>query len=38
MVYDQYIYGAVPKPVGPRLLRWGGHGDANNGDKFYVVE
>jgi hypothetical protein len=37
-VYDQYIYGRVPKAVGPRTLRFGAQGDANNGDKFFVVE
>jgi len=37
-VYEQYIYGRVPKAVGPRTLRFGAQGDANNGDKFFVVE
>jgi hypothetical protein len=37
-VYDQYVTGASPKAVGPRVLRWGGHGNSNNGDNFYVVE
>jgi hypothetical protein len=36
-VYDQYIYG-VAKGIGPRVLRFGAHGDANNGDKFFIVE
>jgi hypothetical protein len=36
-VYDQYIYGQ-PKGVGPRMLRFGAHLDANNGDKFFIVE
>jgi len=37
-VYDQYVTPPSPKAVGPRTLRWGAHGDSNNGDKFYVVE
>jgi hypothetical protein len=37
-VYDQYRTPPSPKPVGPRLLRWGAHGNSNNGDRFYVVE
>ena len=37
-VYDQWVTGASPKPVGPRMLRWGAAGNSNNGDKFYVVE
>jgi hypothetical protein len=37
-VYDQYVTPPSPKAVGPRLLRWGAHGTANNGDKFHVVE
>jgi len=37
-VYDQYVTPPSPKAVGPRLLRWGGKGNANNGDNFYVVE
>lgn len=37
-VYDQYVNGASPKAVGPRLLRWGAGGRSNNGDNFYVVE
>jgi hypothetical protein len=36
-VYDQWVSGA-PKAVGPRTLRWGAHGNSNNGDNFYVVE
>ncbi|MCG7401700.1 MULTISPECIES: BPSL0067 family protein [Caballeronia] len=35
-VYDQYAH--PPKPIGPRILRWGQGSDVNNGDKFYVVE
>jgi len=35
-VYDQYAH--PPKPVGPRVLRWGQGADVNNGEKFYVVE
>ncbi|MDP2368492.1 BPSL0067 family protein [Rhodoferax sp.] len=37
-VYDQYVTPPSPKAVGPRTLRWGAHGNSNNGDKFYVVE
>lgn len=37
-VYDQYVTGAAPKSVGPRVLRWGANGRSNNGDNFYVVE
>ncbi|GLQ95193.1 BPSL0067 family protein [Dyella acidisoli] len=37
-VYDQYVTPPSPKPVGERVLRWGAHGNSNNGDKFYVVE
>jgi hypothetical protein len=37
-VYDQYVTPPNPKAVGPRMLRWRGHGNSNNGDKFYVVE
>ena len=37
-VYDQYVTPPNPKPVGPRTLRWGAHGNSNNGDRFYVVE
>jgi hypothetical protein len=37
-VYDQYRTPPTPKPVGPRLLRWGAAGNSNNGDRFYVVE
>ncbi|SAK89590.1 hypothetical protein AWB78_04732 [Caballeronia calidae] len=35
-VYDQYVH--PPKPIGPRVLRWGQGTDVNNGEKFYVVE
>jgi hypothetical protein len=35
-VYDQYAH--PPKPIGPRILRWGQGTDVNNGDKFHVVE
>jgi hypothetical protein len=37
-VYDQYVTPPNPKPVGPRLLRWGAQGRSNNGDNFCVVE
>ena len=37
-VYDQYVTPPNPKAVGPRLLRWGAHGNSNNGDNFHVVE
>jgi hypothetical protein len=37
-VYDQYRTPPSPKAVGPRLLRWRGHGNSNNGDLFYVVD
>jgi hypothetical protein len=37
-VYDQWVALPGPKAVGPRTLRWGAHGIANNGDNFYVVE
>lgn len=37
-VYDQYVTPPSPKPVGPRLLRWGAHGRSNNGDNFHVVD
>jgi len=37
-VYDQYVTPPSPKAIGPRTLRWGAHGNSNNGDKFYVVE
>lgn len=37
-VYDQWVTPPNPKAVGPRLLRWGAHGNSNNGDNFYVVE
>jgi hypothetical protein len=37
-VYDQYVTPPSPKAVGPRTLRWGAHGNSNNGDNFCVVE
>ena len=37
-VFDQYVLPPSPKPVGPRTLRWGAAGSANNGNNFYVVE
>jgi hypothetical protein len=37
-VYDQWVTPPSPKAVGPRLMRWGAHGNSNNGDNFYVVE
>jgi hypothetical protein len=37
-VYDQYVTPPSPKAVGPRTLRFGAHGNSNNGDRFYVVE
>ncbi|CAG0969288.1 hypothetical protein ANRL3_01395 [Anaerolineae bacterium] len=37
-VYDQWVTPPNPKAVGPRLLRWGAHGNSNNADNFYVVE
>jgi hypothetical protein len=37
-VYDQYVTPPNPKAIGPRLLRFGAHGNSNNGDNFYVVE
>jgi hypothetical protein len=37
-VYDQYVTPPSPKAVGARTLRWGAHGNSNNGDNFYVVE
>jgi hypothetical protein len=36
-VYDQWITGAG-KSVGPRLIKWTGHGVSNYGEGFYVVE
>lgn len=36
-VYDQYVTPPNPKAVGLRKLRWGAHGNSNNGDNFYVV-
>jgi hypothetical protein len=37
-VYDQWVTPPNPKAVGPRLLRWGAQGRANNADNYYVVE
>ena len=37
-VFDQYVTPPSPKPVGPRLLRFGGGTRSNNGDEYYVVE
>lgn len=37
-VYDQYITPPTPKTIGPRVLRWGAHGNSNNGNNFHVVE
>ncbi len=36
-VYDQYN-GSAPKAAGPRRLKFGGTGESNDGDKFFVVE
>jgi hypothetical protein len=36
-VYDQWITGAG-KGIGPRLIKWNGHGVSNNGEGFHVVE
>lgn len=36
-VWDQWIV-APPKAIGPRVLRFGAHGQSNNGDDFYVVQ
>lgn len=38
LVYDQYVFGRSPKPVSSRTIRWDGHGVANQGTRFYVVE
>jgi hypothetical protein len=38
LVWDQYITPPNPKPIGSRTLRFGAHGNSNNGDKFYVVD
>jgi len=38
LVYDQYVTPPSPKPVGPRVLRWGAKGNSNNGDNFHVVD
>lgn len=37
-VWDQYMTPPTPKGIGPRLLRFGARGRANDGDAFYVVE
>jgi hypothetical protein len=37
-VYDQWVTPPNPKAVGQRVLRWGAHGNSNNGDNFYVVD
>lgn len=37
-VYDQYVTPPSPKAIGPRVLRWGAHGNSNNGNNFYVIE
>lgn len=37
-VYDQWVTPPNPQAVARRLLRWGAHGLANNGDNFYVVD
>ncbi len=37
-VYDQYITPPSPKPVGARLIRFGGGSRSNNGDAYFVVE
>jgi hypothetical protein len=36
-VVDQWIT-PPPQPIHRRLLRFGAHGNSNNGDNFYVVE
>jgi hypothetical protein len=36
-VVDQWIV-PPPQPIHRRLIRFGGHGLANNGDNFFVVE
>lgn len=36
-VYDQWITG-TGKSIGPRTIKWKGHGVSNNGEGFYVVE
>lgn len=36
-VLDQWITGAG-KPIGPRLLRFNGHGVSNNGSMFHVID
>ena len=35
-VVDQWI-ALPPQPVHRRMIRFGGHGEANNGDHFYVI-
>jgi hypothetical protein len=37
-VYDQWVSGTNPKAIGPRQIAWHGHGIANRGDGFFVVE
>jgi hypothetical protein len=37
-IFDQSVTPPSPRPVGPRTLRWGAAGNANNGNNFYVVE
>jgi hypothetical protein len=36
-VVDQWI-ASPAQPIHRRMLRFGAHGDVNNGDKFYVVD
>ncbi len=36
-VVDQWVFPPA-KEIGPRILVFGVHGNANNGDNFYVVE
>jgi hypothetical protein len=38
LVCDQYITPPNPKAAGPRPLRFGAHGNSNNGDNFHVAE
>jgi hypothetical protein len=37
-VYDQYVTPPNPKSVGPRILKWEGVGNSNNGNNFFVVD
>jgi len=37
-VIDQWVSGSSPKPVGPRLIRFGGGSRSNDGDQYHVVE